>query len=87
MLISINHRYGAELGKGYADPTAMLRTVLALHLPDRECAAIVQQLSELGTDATEEMRTRYAQRHPRNREVLQALDDILSIPEIKEVEE
>jgi hypothetical protein len=86
LLISINHRYGAEIRKEYVDPTAMLKTVLGLGLSDKDCSAIVQQLSELGAEVTEEMRAQFLQRHPWHMEVLQALDDILSIPDVKEVE-
>lgn len=91
LVIKINLRYGAGLEKDYTDPTVMLRAVLQLALPDAQLAGIVYQLVELGADVAEEMKTAYV-RHRRlfgireQAAVLAALDDALSIPDVKEAE-
>jgi hypothetical protein len=84
LIIAMNHRFAGVLGKDYDDPTASLNVVLSRPLTDAECAKIVRQLFALGAEMTEAMRARYAQWHPGHGEVLQALDEALSVPDVKE---
>jgi hypothetical protein len=87
MMIKVNYRYGAARGDDYQQPTRMLQSVISLNLPDQEFAMIIRQLVELGADVTEEMRSQFFQNRPWYVQVLKALDDALSIPDVKEVEE
>jgi hypothetical protein len=91
LVIKTNLRYGAGLGKGYVDPTAMLRAVLRLAFPDAQLAGVVRQLVELGAEVTEGIKGAYVH-HRRSMgiqeraAVLKALDDALAIPDVKEAE-
>jgi hypothetical protein len=89
LIIAMNHRFAAVLGKEYDSPSASLNVVLACCRPTREWAMIVRQLAQLGAEVTEEMKVRLAQRPVYNwndSEVMQVLDEFLSIPDIKEAE-
>jgi hypothetical protein len=92
MLIKVNHRYGSGYGKDYQDPTAMLHAVLDLNFADEEVAGLIEQLSELGAEVTEEMKEEYVRnrsylRNPEHAAGLKAIEDILTIPDVKGVEE
>lgn len=87
MMITVNYRYGAARGDDYQQPTGMLKAVLRLNLPDKDFASIIWQLVQLGAEVTEEMRSWFALHRPQHTNVLKALDDALSIPDVKEAEE
>jgi hypothetical protein len=98
LLIRVNYRYGAAHGKDHHDPTAMLRAVLRLDLPDADLAGLVEQLVGLGAWVTTETKaecvrvrsslfSRRLWERPSMTAVLGVLEEALNIPDLKQVEE